>query len=207
MITLLDTGLRLSEVAGLRMADAHIDEGYLKVMGKGAKERIVPIGSVAQKILLRYIYHFRSARLAAEDDRVFLTLEGRAMSDDAVQLMIRRLAQKSGVRRLHAHLCRHTFATNYLVNGGDVFTLQQILGHTTLEMVKRYVNLASAHVRVQHRKFSPMDRINLGNLNLLLPSEGECLGKADHSGWRYKSRLSPRKPGLPRISRMRLMAH
>ncbi len=164
LITLLDTGLRLSEVAGLRMADAHIDEGYLKVMGKGAKERIVPIGSVAQKILLRYIYHFRSARLAAEDDRVFLTLEGRAMSDDAVQLMIRRLARKSGVRRLHAHLCRHTFATNYLVNGGDVFTLQQILGHTTLEMVKRYVNLASAHVRVQHRKFSPMDRMNLGNL-------------------------------------------
>jgi site-specific recombinase XerD len=146
------------------MADAHIDEGYLKVMGKGAKERIVPIGSMAQKILLRYIYHFRSASLAAEDDRVFLTLDGRAMSDDAVQLMIRRLARKSGVRRLHAHLCRHTFATNYLVNGGDVFTLQQILGHTTLEMVKRYVNLASAHVRVQHRKFSPMDRMNLGNL-------------------------------------------
>jgi integrase/recombinase XerD len=66
------------------------------------------------------------------------------------------------VERLHPHLCRHAFAAKYLVNGGDVFTLQQILGHTTLEMVRRYVNLASAHVRVQHRKFSPMDRMKLG---------------------------------------------
>lgn len=61
--------------------------------------------------------------------------------------------------RLHPHLCRHTLATRYLINGGDVFSLQQILGHTTLEMVRRYVNLASAHVAVQHRKFSPMDQI------------------------------------------------
>ncbi len=83
------------------------------------------------------------------------------MTSEAVQLMVKRVARKSGVERLHPHLCRHTFATNYLVNGGDVFTLQQILGHTTLEMVKRYVNIASAHVRVQHRKFSPMDRMRV----------------------------------------------
>jgi site-specific recombinase XerD len=165
LITLLDTGLRLSEVAGIRMADVHIDEGYLKVMGKGAKERIVPMGGLAQKALLRYIHHFREEPLTFDDDRIFLTLEGRAMSGDAVQLMIKRLARKSGVERLHPHLCRHTFATNYLINGGDVFTLQQILGHTTLEMVRRYVNLASAHVMVQHRKFSPMDRMKLGTLS------------------------------------------
>ena len=162
LIVMLDTGLRLSEVANLAMANAHLDEGYLKVMGKGAKERMVPIGGVAQKALLRYVYKFRPEPLNASEDTLFLTPEGRAMSANGVQMVIRRLALKSGVKRLHPHLCRHTFATNYLMNGGDVFTLQQILGHTTLEMVRRYVNLASAHVRVQHRKFSPMDRMKLG---------------------------------------------
>lgn len=161
LIVMLDTGLRLSEVANLAMANAHLDEGYLKVMGKGAKERMVPVGGVAQKALLRYVYKFRPEPLNASEDTLFLTPEGRAMSANGVQMVIRRLALKSGVKRLHPHLCRHTFATNYLMNGGDVFTLQQILGHTTLEMVRRYVNLASAHVRVQHRKFSPMDRMRL----------------------------------------------
>ncbi|MFC1892558.1 tyrosine-type recombinase/integrase [Chloroflexota bacterium] len=68
---------------------------------------------------------------------------------------------KSGVTRLHAHLCRHTFATRFLINGGDVFTLQQILGHSTLEMVRHYVNLAANHIAMQHQRFSPLDRLNL----------------------------------------------
>ena len=71
----------------------------------------------------------------------------------------------SGVPRMHPHLLRHTFAVNYLMNGGDVFTLQQILGHTTLEMVRRYVNIASAHVMIQHKQFSPVDRMNLRQIN------------------------------------------
>jgi len=83
-----------------------------------------------------------------------------------VKLIFGRLAEKSGIKRLHPHLCRHTFATNYLINGGDVFSLQQILGHSSLEMVRRYVTLASSQVRVQHRKFSPMDRMNLGRVSL-----------------------------------------
>jgi site-specific recombinase XerD len=166
VITLLDTGLRLSELVGLKMADAHVDEGYLKVMGKGAKERMVPIGSTCQKALQRYIFHFKPEPFYSDQDYVFLTLEGKPMSLNSVKLIFARLAQRSGVSRLHAHLCRHTFATNYLVNGGDVFSLQQILGHTSLEMVRRYVTLASSQVRVQHRKFSPMDRMNLGKSKL-----------------------------------------
>ncbi len=66
--------------------------------------------------------------------------------------------------RLHAHLCRHTFATKFLINGDEMFTLQQILGHSTLEMVGRYVNLASSHVAIQHQKFSPLDRLNIMKL-------------------------------------------
>jgi len=167
VITPLDTGLRLSELTNLRLDDAHIDQGYLKVMGKGAKERIVPIGSFAQKVLQRYVFHFRPEPIRGDENNLFLTVEGRPMSENAVRLVLARVAQKSGVKRLHAHLYRHTFATNYLINGGDVFSLQQILGHTSLEMVRRYVTLASAQVRVQHRKFSPMDRMNLGRVKLV----------------------------------------
>jgi site-specific recombinase XerD len=166
IITALDTGLRLSEIANLKMADAQIQEGYLKVMGKGAKERIVPIGGLAQKALQRYVFHFRPEALRSDEDNLFLGLDGKAVSGDAVRLIFARLAHKSSVKHFHPHLCRHTFATNYLINGGDVFSLQQILGHTSLEMVKRYVTLASAQVRVQHRKFSPMDRMNLGRVRL-----------------------------------------
>jgi len=175
VVTMLDTGVRLSESTSLRLEDAHLDQGYLKVMGKGAKERILPTGSVAQKTLQRYVFHFRLEPLCENENRLFLTIEGRPMTENAVRLVFARIAQKSGVKRLHPHLCRHTFATNYLINGGDVFSLQQILGHTSLEMVRRYVALASAQVRVQHRKFSPMDRMNLARGKLIK-------GKPRHKG-------------------------
>lgn len=164
MVTLmLDTGLRSNEVVTLTTKDVHLEDGYLKVMGKGQKERIVPFGSSAQKSLMKYIYHFRPEPL--NRDRVFLNLDGSPMTETGLKLIFRRLAKNSGVERLHPHLLRHTFAVNYLMNGGDVFTLQQILGHTTLEMVRRYVNLANAHVMTQHKQFSPVDRMNLRQVN------------------------------------------
>ena len=163
ILLLLDGGLRFTEVLTLEMSNLHIEECYVKVMGKGQKERIVPFGNSAQKALMKYIFHFRLEPLA--DDRVFLNLDGRPMTEAGLKLMIQRLAQVSGVTRLHAHLLRHTFAVNYLMNGGDVFTLQQILGHTTLEMVRHYINLANAHVMTQHKRFSPVDRMNLRQIN------------------------------------------
>ena len=155
---MLDSGLRISEVTGLRTADLDLDAGWLKVMGKGSKERIVPFGATTQRALWHYQRRYRPEPLGP-DVYFFLTLDGRPLERSGLTSAIKRVARRSGVTRLHPHLCRHTFATRYLINGGDVFSLQQILGHSTLEMVRRYVNLASAHVAVQHRKFSPMDRI------------------------------------------------
>jgi site-specific recombinase XerD len=158
---LLDTGLRIGELIGLKMEDAHVDDGFLKVLGKGSRERLVPMGSNAQRALQRYIFRFRPKPATPVIDNVFLSAGGGAMTDNSSRLMFTRLAERSGVHRLHAHLCRHTFATRFLINGGDVFTLQQILGHSTLEMVRRYVNLASSHVSIQHRRFSPLDHLDL----------------------------------------------
>lgn len=152
VMTPLDTGLRCAELRSLLLQDAHIEQGFLKVMGKGSKERVVPIGASVQKVLFRYLHHFRPEPARAGTENFFLSIDGTPVTVDSVARMIRRLGKSSGVRKLHAHLCRHTFATNYLINGGDVFSLQQILGHTMLEMVRRYVSLASAQVAVQHRK-------------------------------------------------------
>ncbi len=74
--------------------------------------------------------------------------------------MISFTAKSSGVKRLHAHLCRHTFAINYLLNGGDIFSLREILGHTTLEMVNHYLHFTRSQLTAQHHKFSPMDRLH-----------------------------------------------
>jgi len=158
---LIDTGLRISELVNLKMDDVHMDEGYLKVMGKGKKERIVPIGNNAQRALQRYLFRFRPKPNNPVTNNVFLSISSQPLTENSMKLMFTRLAKRSGVCRLHAHLCRHTFATRFLINGGDVFSLQQILGHSTLEMVRHYVNLASSHIAIQHQKFSPLDRLNL----------------------------------------------
>ncbi len=158
---LLDTGLRIGELVNLKMDDVHMDEGYLKVLGKGKKERIVHIGNNAQRALKRYLFRFRPKPINPVTNNVFLSASSQRLTENSMKLMFTRLAHRSGVYRLHAHLCRHTFATRFLINGGDVFSLQQILGHSTLEMVSRYVNLASSHVVIQHQKYSPLDRLNL----------------------------------------------
>ena len=158
---LIDTGLRISELVNLKMDDVHMDEGYLKVMGKGKKERIVPLGNNAQKALQRYSFRFRPKPNNPIINNLFLSQSSKPLTENCMKLMFTRLAKRSGVYRLHAHLCRHTFATRFLINGGDVFSLQQILGHSTLEMVRHYVNLASSHITIQHQKFSPLDRLDL----------------------------------------------
>ncbi len=165
LISMIDTGIRLSELCNLHFEDAHVEEGYFKVMGKGSKERIVPLGATAQKMLWRYIIHFRPEPLLSADNYLFLTLDGKPLKPNAVKLLVNRWGKKASVPRLHAHLCRHTFATNYLVHKcGDVFRLQQILGHTSLEMVRRYVHYASTQYLMNGKTLSPLDQMGVKKL-------------------------------------------
>jgi site-specific recombinase XerD len=164
-ILLLDSGLRVSELCGLHFDNAHIEEGYLKVLGKGSKERIVPIGALSQKMLWRYVFHFRPEPIIPGDNYLFLTLDGKPLVVNAVKLILNRWGKNAGVPRLHAHLCRHTYATNFLChNCGDVFRLQQILGHTTLEMVRKYVHFTSTQALMNGRTASPVDYMGISRL-------------------------------------------
>ena len=155
LLLLLDTGLRVSEAAGIRLGDLRPD-GSVKVMGKGAKERIVPIGSTARGAIVRYL---GQRGPGATDAPLFLGRRG-ALDWRGMQQVLNRLKKRAGITgRCSPHSLRHTFARSYLVNGGDVFSLQQILGHTTLDMVKRYVSLADTDVAARHRVASPADRV------------------------------------------------
>jgi site-specific recombinase XerD len=158
----LDTGMRVGELVGLTMDGLRLDEGFVKVLGKGDKERLIPIGSVAKKALLQYILTWRPEPASPEDDAVFLSPKGRPMTVNSAWQMLNRIGKNAGVPRLHPHLLRHTMAVRYLMEGGDVFSLQKILGHESLEMTRRYVELAASHVQVQHKKYSPMDRMFQG---------------------------------------------
>ena len=157
--TLLDTGLRASEAAGITLSNLNLVDGYIKVMGKGSKERVVPIGKYMQMTLWTYIDKVRPEPFSPDCNNLFLTQGGKPITVNTVKLLFSRMAKRSGVKRLHAHLCRHTFAINYLMNGGDVFSLREILGHATLEMVTHYLHFTSSQITAQHHKYSPMDKL------------------------------------------------
>jgi integrase/recombinase XerD len=167
ILVLLDTGVRLAELVGLDIESLDLGRSCFVVTGKGNKERIIPFGVGVRRALWRYITRFRPEPTVTQGNQLFLTGVGFPLRASSVQTMVYRLgtiAAISGVR-CSPHTFRHTFAKQYLMNGGDAFSLQRILGHNSLEMVRNYVNLASEDVSVQHRKYSPVDNIKLNGPN------------------------------------------
>ena len=158
---MLDSGLRISEVASLKDEDVHLQDRYVKVLGKGNKERIVAFGSTCQRGLIYYSYHFRVEPAHPEEDAYFLSIDGYPLSSCALRSLTERLSKASGVPRLHPHLMRHTYATQFLLNGGDVFLLKQNLSHTTLAMVEHYVHIASQEAALRSQELSPLDKFNV----------------------------------------------
>ena len=164
VLTLLDCGLRASELCNLTVADAHLEQGFLKVLGKGDKERHVPIGQTCGDALLRWRERSRPQFDTNDAPFLFLSSTGNQITVNAVEQMIRRAGVSADIPRVHPHLLRHTFATNYLVKEvGDPLRLQQVLGHTSLEMVRRYVSIASVEQSLVDRRASPMDLIVSGS--------------------------------------------
>lgn len=150
---MLGSGLRREEVITLRIDFLHIPEGYALVTGKGNKQRYVPIGALTAERLQAYL----QIRPTSELPQVFLKADGSAVTVNTLKNMFRKLKKITGIERLHAHLLRHTFATVYLVNSGDMLTLKTILGHTSLKMVEHYVHFAPAYVLRNFDEYSPLD--------------------------------------------------
>jgi len=180
LLLMLDSGLRLGEVIGLKIIDIDIERGRIRVNGKGSKERIVPIGSRSQRYMRRYMIHFRPEPIRPGIDNVFLNLDGSVITENSIRLIFKRLSVKCKIPRLHAHLCRHTFGTNYLRNGGDVFSLQKILGHEDLATVKLYMHLVDADVVQKHKLYSPIDRLDLPKSNRHIPGKKKTEQRKKH---------------------------
>lgn len=144
---MLDCGLRVSEVAGITAQDINFSQGYIKVTGKGRKGRIVPIGQVVINALQKYI----SQRLPGRG-KLFLSNRETPLTPGGIIQLMNRLKNQTGIQRLHAHLLRHTYATNFLIHGGDVYALSRILGHSEIKTTEGYVQLASYYKLLQNRK-------------------------------------------------------
>ena len=159
ILTLLDTGLRFSELCSMTLEKLWLEDGTARVLGKGNKERLVPIGKRVQRLLWRYIERFRPEPVNANCDFVFLNQKGRPIGIQRVQKMMKIYGRKAGLVgiRCSPHTLRHTAAITFLRNGGDVFSLQRLLGHSNLEMTRRYCELATVDVKKAHDLASPVD--------------------------------------------------
>lgn len=159
ILLLLDTGIRASELCGLKISDVDLRNRRVTVFGKGAKYRMVPISAKTANALWRY----QTQRdYTKPTEAFFVTYAGLRFRTNALRLMLDRLQERSGVPNIHAHRFRHTFAITYLRNGGDVFTLQRILGHSDITMTRRYSAIAASDVEVSHRAASPVANWDIG---------------------------------------------
>lgn len=155
---MVDCGLRLSEVAGLDADDVDLEEGLVRVLGKGRRQEQVPFGSFTRTVLRRWVQHYRPY-FADGTPELFPSPYGGRLSAEGIKSMVQRLAERSGVERLHPHLLRHTAATRLLANGCDLHTVQRILRHRNVATTTRYLHLLHSDVQEKMRTFSPMDRL------------------------------------------------
>lgn len=155
---MLDSGLRLSEVVGIRYSDISFLSRYIIVTGKGSKERFVPISQATCGLIGSYLRARENEQFAScdRDGLIFLCSDGRTLTVSAVKNLFRRLKKSTGIDRLHPHLLRHTFATRYLENGGDIYSLKEILGHTSLKMTMVYLHVARARLQRNFDGYSPL---------------------------------------------------
>lgn len=158
IMLLLDCGLRVSELCGIEVADINWSEQTLVVTGKGNKERRVPFGRACRVALMQY-FERRGDQLATS--AFFLTCYGDPMDRYRVYCALLDCGTKAKVTgvRISPHTFRHTCAVMYLRNGGDVFSLQKLLGHTDLTMTRRYAELSETDVVEKHKLYSPADSI------------------------------------------------
>jgi integrase/recombinase XerD len=155
--TLYATGCRASEVVDLKVADLYLDAGFLKATGKGAKQRIVPLGSKAVAALRTYLGEGRPAlSAAAPAEHVFLSRGGRRLDREVLWLVVKKYVRRAGLpKKTSPHTLRHSFATHLLSGGADLRAVQEMLGHASIGTTQIYTHVDRNRLRQMHKKFHP----------------------------------------------------
>ena len=150
-------GLRVSELVRLKIQDVHLDAGFVRVLGKGSKERIVPIGQYAREKILFYLEHGRGLLIRElVSPYLFVARAGRPMTRQAFWKLLRRYAAKAGlVKTVAPHSLRHSFASHLLEGGADLRAVQLMLGHADIATTQIYTHVTRDRLKELHRKFHP----------------------------------------------------
>ncbi len=156
--TLYGCGLRVSELTNLKISDLYFEEGFIKVTGKGDKQRLVPIGPTTQKYIEIYRKEVRVHQKiqSLAKDTLFLNQHGKPLTRAMIFTIVKRLAEKSGIRKtISPHTFRHSFATHLLENGADLRAIQQMLGHESITTTEIYTHIDRKHLTEVINRFHP----------------------------------------------------
>ncbi|MDP2943323.1 MAG: site-specific tyrosine recombinase XerD, partial [Candidatus Omnitrophota bacterium] len=151
------TGMRVSELVNLKVNDVHLDVGFARCIGKGQKERIIPVGRKAIEALQKYLTKARPKFLKkGESNALFLTRLGKQMSRQSFWMVIKRYVREARIKkRVTPHTFRHSFATHLLQRGADLRVVQELLGHTSISTTQIYTHIDKERLKQIHRKFHP----------------------------------------------------
>lgn len=153
-------GLRVSELVGLSLSQIDVNLGCVRVLGKGAKERVVPIGQTAVKMLVDYVEHVRPVLLKGRSSRVlFISRRGRGLTRQAFWKLLLQRARRAGISKsISPHMLRHSFATHLLEGGADLRVVQSMLGHADIATTQIYTHVEGSRLRHVHRRYFPRQR-------------------------------------------------
>jgi integrase/recombinase XerD len=151
------SGLRLAELRGLRLEQLHLEAGFVTVIGKGNKERVVPVGSKATEAMERYLQTGRPKLVKGKSPgAVFLTQRGTAFSAPSMWLHVKKRVKHAGIKRnITPHMLRHSFATHLLENGADLRVIQEMLGHSSISTTELYTHVTGQRLQKVHRQYHP----------------------------------------------------
>ena len=151
---LYSCGLRVSELTALRLSDLFFGEGYIRVLGKGSKQRLVPIGNVARERVMMYM-DCRESKKAKDKDILFLNNRGKALTRVMIFTIIREAVERAGIdKTVSPHTFRHSFATHLLAGGASIRQVQEMLGHESIETTEIYTHLDTSRLRETVEKIS-----------------------------------------------------
>jgi len=151
------SGLRISELAGASLENLHLQERIIRVIGKGSKTRLVPIGRTACDAIDRYLAQERTRLVGRKTgNEVFLSKQGKKLTTQRIWQIIKEIASKAGFEvNVYPHLLRHSFATHLLANGADLRIIQELLGHADIGTTQIYTHVEQSHLKAIHKRFHP----------------------------------------------------